>query len=187
MPLLMVVVSPANALVPSCPLHLRASLPFRCDRCKSRWCKHLARHGPSDILGHVGDGANRRHGKCSARLYEDRSAAKSFAVLRGRGRYTLWRRSHGEHKLERGAGGQPPPAHQGRASARGLEGRPTPRTSAASLGCCNRVRTICLWHRICWTAWPAMAETGAIGGRRARLPHPVLARPSVSAQMWLTR
>jgi Protein adenylyltransferase SelO len=43
---------------------------------------------------------------------------------------------------------------------------PTPRTSAASLGCCNRVRMICLWHRICWTAWPVIAETGAIGGRK---------------------
>ena len=31
------------------------------DRSKSRWCKRSARHSPSDILGRVGDGSDRRY------------------------------------------------------------------------------------------------------------------------------
>ena len=62
MPLLMVVVSPANALV---PIVSAASLGLPCasggDRRKGRRCKRSARHGPRDILGRLGDGAHRRH------------------------------------------------------------------------------------------------------------------------------
>jgi hypothetical protein len=31
------------------------------DRGKSRWCQHSACHSPSNVLGRVGDGSNRRH------------------------------------------------------------------------------------------------------------------------------
>ena len=62
MPLLMVVVSPAGALVPDrvrCVFGLSRS--SGCDRGKSRRCKCSARHSPSDILGCAGDGSNRRY------------------------------------------------------------------------------------------------------------------------------
>jgi len=58
MPLLMVVVSLAGALV---PIVATASLgrSSRSDRGKSRRCQRSARHSPSDILGRVGDGTHR--------------------------------------------------------------------------------------------------------------------------------
>ena len=61
MPLLMVVVSPAGALV---PVVSAASLGFLalagCDRGKNRRRECAARHGQRDVLGRLGDGAHRR-------------------------------------------------------------------------------------------------------------------------------
>ena len=64
MPLLMVVISPASALVPDrvrCVFGLSRSSGG--DRSKSRRCKRSARHSPSDILGCPGDGSHRRYRK----------------------------------------------------------------------------------------------------------------------------
>ena len=62
MPLLMVVVSPAGCACPDrgCCL-LGLSGPSGSDRRKGRRRQCSARHGPSDILGRVGDGTHRRH------------------------------------------------------------------------------------------------------------------------------
>ena len=62
MPLLMVVVSPADALVPivsGCVFGLSCSSGRHRGKSRRRQCS--ARHGPSDILGRVGDGSNRRY------------------------------------------------------------------------------------------------------------------------------
>ena len=61
MPLLMVVVSPADALVPVVPLRPWAFLPFWARSGQSGRRKHSARHRPGDILGRVGDGSHGRY------------------------------------------------------------------------------------------------------------------------------
>jgi len=62
MPLLMVVVSPAGALVPMVVAAVSGfSRASGSNRRKSRRCKRSARHSPSDILGRVGDGADCRY------------------------------------------------------------------------------------------------------------------------------
>jgi vacuolar iron transporter family protein len=62
MPLLMVVVSPASALVPYRVRRIfRLSCASRRVRSKSRWCEYPARHLQSDILGRAGDGPDGRH------------------------------------------------------------------------------------------------------------------------------
>ena len=64
MPLLMVVVSPAYALVPDgirCVFGL--SRCTGCDRSTSGRRQRSTRHRPGDVLGRLGDGAHRRHRK----------------------------------------------------------------------------------------------------------------------------
>jgi VIT family len=61
MPVLMVVVARERA----CPHRVRCVIGFSRfsgrDWGKSRRCKRFARHSPSDILGRLGDGSNRRY------------------------------------------------------------------------------------------------------------------------------
>ena len=62
MPLLMVVVSPANVLI---PVVSAASLGFLAllgaIGARAGGANILARHSPGDVLGRIGDGAHRRH------------------------------------------------------------------------------------------------------------------------------
>ena len=70
MPLLMVVVSPAGCACPDrggCVPGL--SRPSGSDRRMGRRRQRSARHGPGDILGHVGDGSHGRHREAFGHRY----------------------------------------------------------------------------------------------------------------------